>query len=496
MTLRGPYSTTAPLPGTVVGEKYRIDREIGGGGMGRVMAGHNLLLDLPVAVKFLTHLESRTARERFLGEARAAQTLGSEHVVRVFDVGLFGDQPYIVMELLDGQDLGSLVEQRGALPVTEAVDYILEACLALADAHAAGIVHRDVKPSNLFLTHTAAGRPLVKVVDFGISKMLARGSQSGETTRSDALLGSPYYMSPEQLRDPSRVDVRSDIWSLAVTLYHLVTAAHPFEGDTVSAISAAIFTDPPHPVTHWRADVPAGLITVIERALDKDREQRPSSVRALAEQLAPFGSARGRLCAERLAAGDRRPTSRPPPPPRVEAALASTETGGAVGLGAPEQPDTHAPASVTGSEPGGTARSRRRALYFVVACAAGAVALVGWFRRPQTRVTDDSAGRAPTASGLEPVASAGPVESSSPPGAPPSASTTATPGAPPSASTTAAPVASAAPREKPASASRRPPANPQPSRRARPSASVAPSGPRPAASSRGPVDVDGIPIIE
>ena len=211
--------------GEMLAGKYRVERVLGAGGMGVVVLARHVQLDQLVALKFLLaqSLTNPKVVARFEREARAVVKLKSEHVARVLDVGTMeAGAPYIVMEYLEGEDLSQTVERRGPLPVAEAVDYLLQACEALAEAHGMGIVHRDLKPGNLFLTRRVDGKSLVKVLDFGISK-LEGGREDLALTQPAEVVGSPKYMSPEQLRASRLADARSDIWSLGVILYELIT---------------------------------------------------------------------------------------------------------------------------------------------------------------------------------------------------------------------------------------------------------------------------------
>src|SRR5215472_3905949 len=209
-------------PGDVILNKYEVVRVLGRGGMGLVLAARHRDLDALVALKFLLPALQDNAEisARFAREARTGMRLKNEHVARVHDVGTFNGTPFMVMEHLTGQDLAALIRQRGPLPVAESIDLLLQACEALAEAHKLGIVHRDLKPGNLFVTTASDGTPFVKVLDFGISKSTSLDSMS--VTGSAALLGSPRYMSPEQLQAPSSVDPRSDVWSLGVILYEML----------------------------------------------------------------------------------------------------------------------------------------------------------------------------------------------------------------------------------------------------------------------------------
>ncbi|XYH99381.1 serine/threonine-protein kinase [Sorangium sp. So ce1128] len=219
--------------GDVLLGKYTVERVLGHGGMGMVVAARHRELGELFAIKLLLPrtLADAQATELLLREARAAVRLKGEHIVRVHDVGtLETGAPYIVMEHLVGGDLQQIIFERGPLPVHEAVDYVLQACDALAEAHAQGLVHRDLKPANLFLTRRPSGAPFVKVLDFGISRRIT--PDAAELTNSRALLGSPFYMAPEQMVRAKRVDPRSDVWSMGVVLHHLVTGMLPFPGET------------------------------------------------------------------------------------------------------------------------------------------------------------------------------------------------------------------------------------------------------------------------
>jgi serine/threonine protein kinase len=222
------------ITGAMLAGKYRIEHVLGEGGMGVVVAATNEALRQRVAIKLLRSgaLANAKALGRFEREARAAASLRSNHVARVLDVGKLEDgRPYMVMEYLEGQDLGDVIDRVGEMPVHEAVDYVLQACEAIAEAHAAGIIHRDLKPKNLFLSRTVDGRPLVKVLDFGISKM-EDAAEDMSLTRTTEIIGSPSYMSPEQLRASKGVDVRTDIWALGVILFELLTKKLPFQALT------------------------------------------------------------------------------------------------------------------------------------------------------------------------------------------------------------------------------------------------------------------------
>jgi serine/threonine-protein kinase len=231
--------------GEVLAGKYRVERVLGVGGMGVVVAALHIGLDERVAIKFLLPeaLGNPEAVARFAREARAAVKIKSLHVARVSDVGVLETgAPYMVMEFLQGQDLSQRVRDHGPLSIQEAVDFILQACEAIAEAHALGMVHRDLKPANLFLTRMADGSPCVKVLDFGISKVTSPSSSGQDfgMTKTQAVMGSPLYMSPEQMASSRDVDGRTDIWALGTILYELLTGRVPFLGDTMPQLCAMI----------------------------------------------------------------------------------------------------------------------------------------------------------------------------------------------------------------------------------------------------------------
>jgi serine/threonine-protein kinase len=284
--------------GEIIAQKYRVESLVGRGGMGVVVCARHVQLGQTVAIKLLTLPPDEDRRDeaiaRFLHEAQAAARLRSDHVVRIYDVGqLDSGLPFMVMELLSGADLGSMLDERGPLPEAEAVDYVLQACAGVAEAHQMGIVHRDLKPSNLFVTRRSDGLPLLKVLDFGISKQLSDPG-SGEAvptfTNTRTLMGSPNYMSPEQIRDARRVDARADIWALGIILQELITDAPVFRGESFPGVCAAIVADPPMPVRTMRPDVSERLEAIINRCLEKDVRSRYQTVADLAADLSPLGS--------------------------------------------------------------------------------------------------------------------------------------------------------------------------------------------------------------
>jgi serine/threonine-protein kinase len=289
-------------PGTVLAGKYRVERILGQGGMGVVVEARHIALEERVALKFLlpeyaTHPE---ASARFLREARAAVKIKSEHVARVSDVGtLDTGAPYMVMEYLDGHDLRSELEKTGVLQLEDAVDYVIQGCDAIAEAHSYGIVHRDLKPANLFLTKRANGTPLVKVLDFGISKMTGGGIDN--LTKTTAAMGSALYMSPEQMQASRGVDHRTDIYALGISLYELLAGRQPFYADTLPQLCAEVFTGTPSPIRQLRPDLPEAFAVALEKAYARDRAQRYQTIAEFVLALAPFAPARSRTAVESVA---------------------------------------------------------------------------------------------------------------------------------------------------------------------------------------------------
>jgi len=259
--------------------------------MGTVYAAHHELLDQRVALKVLFEEEMRDeeATARFLREARSVARLQSEHVARVMDIDtLDTGVPFIVMEYLEGSDLGQILQHNHVFSTQAVVDYGLQALEAIAQAHAQGIIHRDIKPSNLFLATVPDGSRIIKVLDFGISKPTFE--QTMTLTSSRAVLGSPAYMSPEQVRSPRTVDARTDIWSIGVVLYELLTTRMPFDGEQVGELFAAILEREPPSLRRSRPDVAEGLERVIAKCLAKKREDRYLDVAELAMALAPYAT--------------------------------------------------------------------------------------------------------------------------------------------------------------------------------------------------------------
>jgi serine/threonine protein kinase len=288
-------------PGDVLAGKYQVERVLGAGGMGVVVAAHHVQLDTKVAIKFLLPhmLFNGEAVARFAREAKAAVKITSEHVARVIDVGtLETGAPYMVMEYLEGGDLAAWLQQRGPLPMEQAVEFVLHACVAVAEAHGLGIVHRDLKPANLFCIRRPDGQLSVKVLDFGISKLTGTGRGSEppgmSVTKTSAIMGSPLYMSPEQMQSAKTADAQSDIWALGVILYELLAGRVPFDGENLAEVAVKVAMQPPAPLRSYRPEVPPGLEAVVLKCLERERRSRYPNVAELAIALAEFAPKRAR----------------------------------------------------------------------------------------------------------------------------------------------------------------------------------------------------------
>ena len=282
-------SAESPPAGLVAG-KYRLTRLLGRGGMGSVWEGSHTSLGTLVAVKFIEaeHATSDEARARFVNEAHAAARLNSKHVVQVFDHGVGEDGcPYIVMEFLSGEPLDARLDRQGVISPAEMVEIVNQVARGLQKAHELGIVHRDLKPENVFLVWDEEDqRDLVKVVDFGIAKFLEGASPTGSSTRTGAVLGTPFYMSPEQARGLSAIDHRSDLWSLGVVVYRSLVGDLPFSGEAVGDLLVKICTVDPVVPSQVRPSLPPGFDGWVAKALAREPDQRFQSARELALALA------------------------------------------------------------------------------------------------------------------------------------------------------------------------------------------------------------------
>jgi serine/threonine-protein kinase len=281
----------SPLVGTVLDGRFQVEKTLASGASGDVYEAQHLTLGHRVAIKILRPGIPETAdirRKRFLREARVAAGIRSDHVVRVFDFVAPEQGPtYIVMELLHGETLAERLERTGPLTCAEAVDFVVQAAKPLAQLHDEGIVHRDVKPSNLFLERDADGKERIKLLDFGVAAFQAPVARPDSSlTWSEMIVGTPRYMAPEQIVSSKQVDARADVWALGVTLYELLSGDPPFDGTTVLAVLNQIEHQDPAPLTKRRPDVPAELAAVVHRCLAKDPASRPADARALVDALA------------------------------------------------------------------------------------------------------------------------------------------------------------------------------------------------------------------
>jgi eukaryotic-like serine/threonine-protein kinase len=480
--------------GTMLADKYRVEKVLGRGGMGVVVAATHVELDQRVALKFLLPeaMESMEVVERFAREARAAVKIESEHVARVIDVGkLENGLPYMVMEYLNGRDLAALLDDRGKLSIEDTLDFVLQACEAIAQAHALGIIHRDLKPANLFVTTRPDGTTSIKVLDFGISKVSLTGASPAEMslTQTAAIMGSPTYMSPEQMRASRDVDPRADIWALGVILYELLTGQPPFVGATMPELCASILKDPPEPIRSTRPDVPAVVEAAILRCLEKNPAARFANVAELTGALVDFAPKRARLSAERTArilrsAGVQTVSLAPivshAPRAKPEPVVVATATAGAW---------SHAPTKGEPATPAHGSSGPRWAILGGVALA-GAVTFIAWQMRSDAPVTTTvlansaaatslataapdpvaklEAAPAPVAS-APPAASALPIEPREAPALPPDPATAAT-----AAAKIETPAAVAKARAKPATPSA-PPVPPKATAEPQPTPAPAPT---------------------
>jgi len=294
----------------VIAEKYLVERLIGVGGAGCVYQATHLQLDSKVAIKVLRpEMTDRSdIVQRFAREARAAVRLQGEHIARVFDVGTHENQPFLVMEFLEGKDLAEVMSAE-ALSVPTIAELMIQACQGLADAHAHGIIHRDIKPENLFIVNGTGDWRTVKILDFGISKLALTGKISDvdlTSVKTEVMMGSPHYVSPEQIRSTRDVDHRTDLWSLGVVMYELLGGRMPFvEDHSLTALIAEILERPHRPLRELRPDLPAELIAVVERCLAKTPDQRYQTAAELAVALLPFAPKRARGAVERALAVSR-----------------------------------------------------------------------------------------------------------------------------------------------------------------------------------------------
>ncbi|MEO7328098.1 MAG: serine/threonine-protein kinase [Minicystis sp.] len=304
--------TISQVPGTIVGAKYRLETPLARGGMGAVWIARHIQLDVTVAVKFMDPAcaSSSLARARFEREAKAAASLHSPHIVAVRDYGVEGNSPYLVMELLKGENLSVRIHRERRLSLQATSKIMSQIAKALRRAHEAGLIHRDLKPANIFLARQDDDEDeVVKVLDFGIAKdtamMLTR-----DATGTGEIMGSPHYMSPEQVRCEKDLDARSDLWSLGVITFRALTGKLPFPGEVLGAVLARVLADPIPVASELVPDLPAGIDAFFAKVLVRDRTQRFASAKELADELAALADAQGAAPVEA-----RKPIALDAPPP-------------------------------------------------------------------------------------------------------------------------------------------------------------------------------------
>jgi serine/threonine-protein kinase len=416
-----PLDVTKLPEDKVLLDKYRVIQTLGVGGMGAVVAAEHLQLGSKVAIKFLlpSLVDNESVVKRFLQEAKAATRIHSEHVARVVDVGeLTGEGlpeqgvPFMVMEYLEGRDLSEWVKMGKKFPVEDAIDYVIQAGEAIAQAHKQGIIHRDVKPANLFLCERD-DRKLVKVLDFGISKLMEEGPEDMGLTKTTTVLGSGLYMSPEQMRSAKKVDFRTDIYSLGVCLYELLTGTQPHTAETFSELCVKVNVDPPTPLRDYRPDISEELAEVIAVAYERKPEDRYQAVQEFVAALAPYAGRTSKSKIEQVQGITRHESMVPPPPANPQ--LKSTAAAVTAEALPKERP---------GSKMG------------LVVAAFGAVLIAGVVGLFVVRQQQETS--APAGTGPEPSET-----TSATPAPPPSETASATPSAAPSIVPSASPSASA-----------------------------------------------------
>jgi eukaryotic-like serine/threonine-protein kinase len=294
----GPGDRT-PATGDVIADRYRVEHVLRAGGMGVILKAEDLHLGQVVAVKLLLPAlaQDKATLARFQRETRALARLHSEHIAHILDSGTdVALGPYLVMEYLHGADLGDVLKSAGSLPVAQAADYVIQACKGLSAVHALGIIHRDLKPSNLFLARGEDGSEIVKVLDFGIAKAIGDDLLGLDhvLTEPNMAIGSPRYMSPEQVRSAKHIDTRADIWALGIILYELVAGRPPFDSAAASALCAAIVVDEPPDLRRFAPHAPLEFVALVCRCLSKKPADRVTDVGELVARLLPFAELESR----------------------------------------------------------------------------------------------------------------------------------------------------------------------------------------------------------
>ncbi len=353
------------VPGAVILGKYRVERIIGEGGMGFVVEATHLALGHSVAIKILRNeRKDKELIARFEREAEIAARLKTEHIARVSDAGKTAHgEPFLVMELLEGRTLEDEIKTRGPLPIRETIDFMLQACAGVGAAHAAGLVHRDIKPANLFVTRRRDGTPVIKVLDFGLTKAPDDAAVTALTSTTTTF-GTPQYMSPEQIRSAKFVDARTDQHALGCVLYECLVGKPAYDAETLTALAVQIATRMPDPASSRRPEIPAALDDVIVRALAKEPVDRFPDLAGFALALVPFGGVKAadaaRAVAEILRPGspEAMPGGELPPSARAEALSLGAAAPGVRGWSEvmPSRPNPSDPLGVPPAAPSGARR--------------------------------------------------------------------------------------------------------------------------------------------